>query len=180
MTIDKERSSEGIYSEEDRKIIVSLLNEYSEKLLDMCNRLDVQQRRSGLFAFSFIGLCFATVLLFVVLPIYDSSLMNSQSTEYTTLVYLFFLLAFWFIIVTIYDSERKLTFLEWNAKMLSIKLKKVIRVVSQSQEHIITNFASRIEADLRLADAESAVHHYEILMSSRRPVGKLFSFLRFF
>ncbi|MFM7475680.1 MAG: hypothetical protein ACKO2T_08095, partial [Microcystis aeruginosa] len=46
----------AILDEEDRKLIISLLNEYSEKLLNMCEQIDRQQRN---FDFLWLLLTFA-------------------------------------------------------------------------------------------------------------------------
>ncbi len=64
--------------------------------------------------------------------------------------------------VSIYDINKKLQLLKRDAKTLSIKLEKVIRVASQIQEHVLNNVVSRIELDLRLTDAESALECYTV------------------
>lgn len=46
----------AIFDEEDRKLIISLLNEYSEKLLKICEQIDRQQRN---FDFLWLLLAFA-------------------------------------------------------------------------------------------------------------------------
>ena len=69
---------------------------------------------------------------------------------------------------TIYDTKQKMRLLVQDGKILSAKLEKVIRAASQAQEHVLSNFLSRIELDLRLADAESAIQHYTVLMKTRK------------
>lgn len=44
MAIDKEQYPRNSYSDEDRKLIISLLNEYAEKLLNISEEIDKQQR----------------------------------------------------------------------------------------------------------------------------------------
>ena len=63
----------------------------------------------------------------------------------------------------IYDIQQKLKLLDHDTKSLSVKLERVIRAASQAQEHAPDSFAGRIELDLRLADAESALQHYRIV-----------------
>jgi hypothetical protein len=45
----------AILDEEDRKLIISLLNEYSEKLLKICEQIDRQQRNL-IFLWFLLGL----------------------------------------------------------------------------------------------------------------------------
>jgi uncharacterized membrane protein (DUF485 family) len=66
MTTSKEQQqqiSEESYSNEDKKIIVSLLNEYSEKLLQVCYQIDKQKKRLLLFLLCFGGLIISVILL---------------------------------------------------------------------------------------------------------------------
>ena len=54
----------AILSEEDRKLIISLLNEYSEKLLNMCEQIDRQQRN-----FDFLWLLLLDTLVYSTLDL---------------------------------------------------------------------------------------------------------------
>jgi hypothetical protein len=70
------------------------------------------------------------------------------------------------LFVNILQTKRWLAFLPFlhidredarfvrDIKLLSKKLEKVVRIVSQIQDHLPKNISSRIEMDFRLADAE--------------------------
>lgn len=60
------------------------------------------------------------------------------------------------------ESKQKRILLTKDAMTLSTKLEKVVRFASQIYEHAsFRNVESQLELDLRLADAESALQHYE-------------------
>jgi hypothetical protein len=164
MTTSKEyQNKEEVYSSEDRKLIISLLDEYSVKLLTMCDRIDKHQRSSYILSMLQIGL---TILIATLLVFTLSGLINSAQhilSNIFTIISSFSTAVLFALFLTgeIYYNKKKLSLLERDAHTLTIKLKKVIRLASQIQEHVLNNVVSRIELDLRLADAESAVQHYE-------------------
>ena len=63
-----------------------------------------------------------------------------------------------------------------DAKTLSNRLEKVVRLASQIEEHNVTNLVSRIELDLRIADSESALAHYQSVQN-KGILSKFFDFL---
>lgn len=68
------------------------------------------------------------------------------------------------------EDLRKLQVLKRDANILSIKLEKVIHVVSQFQEHnSIRSLAVSLELDFRLADAESALQYYNVMEKKKSP-----------
>jgi uncharacterized membrane protein YobD (UPF0266 family) len=147
------------YSDEDKKLIISLLGEYSEKLLIICDRISRRQRITQLlttFFVSVLALIFslATTITFPLITSLESFFFFS-----TCFLEIFLLEAF-------YENKRALLLLQRDAKRISLKLEKIIRIASQAQEHILNDFVSRIEMDLRLADAESALDHYSFILKS--------------
>jgi hypothetical protein len=120
MTTSKEEKLDA----EDREILLSLLNEYSEKLLTTCREIQTIAER-GPF-----------LILFSILH---------RKRE-----------------------DINLRLLTSDADAFASKLKKVIRIASQAEEHIIVNPIHRIELDLRLTDAESALRRYEIIVGEKK------------
>ena len=80
--------------------------------------------------------------------------------------FLIFALLFATFYVNYYQINQRLKLLRRDAKTFSIRLEKVVRLASQIEEHNVTNLVSRIELDLRIADAESALQHYESLQNN--------------
>jgi hypothetical protein len=177
MTTSKEEQqqpiSEASYSNEDQKLIVSLLDEYSKKLLNVCHQINKFGLRSviGLSLSLFMYLFLFTGEIFSLFLARSS---RSSEDEFPLRLIIFLLLpglltAFFKII------KRDMKLLVRDASVLSLKLEKVIRVASQVQEHSLSNFVSQLELDLRLTDAELALQHYtDLLKTTKR------SFFRFF
>jgi hypothetical protein len=60
-----------------------------------------------------------------------------------------------------------------DARVIAKRLKKIVQFVSQMQEHSVNRISIRIEMDLRLADAEIALEHYEALTQKDQRLGTL-------
>jgi hypothetical protein len=163
MSVSKEQpGKEKAYSEEDQKLIISLLKEYSEKLLNMCERVEINKGRNFLIRLFSIVVPFAIFALAnFLLKVAPIPFFEAAASIYAGSI-VFLLLS----IPTIYDlnksSTQKTALLSRDAEILSIKLEKVIRAASQAHEHVVSNFVGRLELDLRLTDAESALQRYKV------------------
>lgn len=158
-------STEEVYSNEDRKLIISLLNEYSEKLLRVCEQIDKYQKRLLPFA-----------MLLSVFIISGILLANTSTQTHNSifgyafdmkLIFSSLVLASAFTLNIMFNIMNRVALLRRDANVLSVKLEKIIRAASQAQEHVLSNFVSRIELDLRLSDAELALEHYSVIMKTR-------------
>lgn len=69
--------------------------------------------------------------------------------------------------IYMYFGRQKLGLLKRNARIISTRLEKVIHVASQLQEHILIDFAARLELALRLSDAEWALQNYTNLINRK-------------
>jgi hypothetical protein len=58
------------------------------------------------------------------------------------------------------NPRSKKTFLVASAKILGVKLDKLVKTVSQLQEHFQGSYIKKLELDFRLSDAESALAYY--------------------
>jgi low affinity Fe/Cu permease len=165
MTAHKEyQNKEEVYSSEDRKILVSLLNEYSGKLLDVCGQLNKIHESSIVSRISgFTGLIGSIFFLLFDLLGYKLHEYAHNDAAYIiigVILILTFISSAILLVQHTFEIKPKLILVERDATVLVIKLEKLIRVASQAEEHIFSNVVSKIEIDLRLADAESAVQHY--------------------
>jgi hypothetical protein len=164
-------NKEEFYNYEDRKLLISLLNEYSEKLSLVCDRIDKYKENSRTLTLLQIGLMFPIVALLLIVTL--SGMLNLQryimeGAVNTILSFSVLILSTLFLINEIFHNKRKLRLLERDASTIAIKLEKVIRLASQIQEHALNNVVNRIELDLRLADAESALDHYYEAKQSKK------------
>lgn len=153
----------AILDEEDRKLIISLLNEYSEKLLNICEQIDRQQRNLDfLWLLSLLSL----LLAFAGTMVGFYWLLSTKITTFIRIIPITSAVSQPFIIHIYF---RKLELLQ-KASIISAKLEKVIRAASQAQEHttMAGGFFSDLEVDLRLSDAEYALQHYNNLVKKRK------------
>lgn len=153
----------AILDEEDRKLIISLLNEYSEKLLNICEQIDRQQRNLDfLWLLSLLSL----LLAFAGTMVGFYWLLSTKITTFIRIIPITSAVSQPFIIHIYF---RKLELLQ-KASIISAKLEKVIRAASQAQEHttMAVGFFSDLEVDLRLSDAEYALQHYKNLVKKRK------------
>lgn len=153
----------AILDEEDRKLIISLLNEYSEKLLNICEQIDRQQRNLDfLWLLSLLSL----LLAFAGTMVGFYWLLSTKITTFIRIIPITSAVSQPFIIHIYF---RKLELLQ-KASIISAKLEKVIRAASQAQEHttMAGGFFSDLEVDLRLSDAEYALQHYKNLVKKRK------------
>ncbi len=147
MTITNEQSNIHELTSEDRRLIISLLVEYSGKLLNICEKID-KNRRYRLFAISVFSVSLTIAIELLII----SEIFN---------LFLIILCCFVFIAI-ISEIQGKIKLLKRDANTISVKLKKVIRTASQIEEHVLNNLASRMESDLRLTEAETALQHHYI------------------
>lgn len=158
-----------ILYEEDRKLIISLLNEYSEKLLNICEQIDMiirQQRNLG-FLF-WLLLAFGWGMVFSLLSFISFTKPITIITIITITIFSqFFISSIYFGI-----QKQRLELLQ-KASIISAKLEKVIRAASQAQEHMsmARGLFNDLELDLRLSDAELALQHYTNLVKKRKLFG---------
>lgn len=150
----------AILDEEDRKLIISLLNEYSEKLLNMCEQIDRQQRN---FDFLWLLLTFAWTM--GVYWLFSTKIITIITILIITIVSQSFI-----IYIYLGIQKPRLELLQRKASIISAKLEKVIRAASQAQEHttMTGKFFGNLEVDLRLSDAEYALQHYNNLVKKRK------------
>lgn len=157
------QNKEETYNSEDRKLLISLLNEYAEKLSIICVRVDNHNDNSRILVLSQIGLAFPIIIASFIITIRGIfSLRGYTSDESANLILTssVVMLIILFLINEVFYNKKKLRLIERGGNTIAIKLEKVIRLASQIQEHALNNVVSRIELDLRLADAESALERY--------------------
>jgi hypothetical protein len=186
------------YSEEDQKLLISLLNEYTEKLSTICEKLDKYLGEQGFNWFNsllpFTGLIAFGRLIWLNHFFPDSSLsrfFNSSSFSQPSIVaqYLvplsvcLMVLSLYFLALNLVKVSRvslqiKKSF--HDAKMLAKRLKKVTQIVSQIEEHSVRRFSGRIEMDLRLADTEIVLEYYRVRSHRYKWAGIMPEFLAYF
>ncbi|MFN5514002.1 MAG: hypothetical protein ACK5CA_04425 [Cyanobacteriota bacterium] len=142
------------FSTENRQVLISLLHEYGQNLFKLCEEIsDFQARYNLLTIFS--------PLMGVILFLFINQIFRTIFWQITSFV----LLIFWiFIIYCAWRDRKKLNRIKYQARRIRTRLEKVIRLGYQIQENMAFNVITKVELDLRLADAESALEYYHELI----------------
>jgi hypothetical protein len=167
----KDESFDKLNVAEDRKLILSLLNEYSEKLLKVCEQSEEIKISWNIF--------FATdlpfmVVIFMLNLIVFSSDKNFNNFIISTFICLSSYCLTSYILSKIDRSRNRANKLK-NSNRIAVRLERVISIASQFNEQVTTNFASRIEFDFRLTDAEEVLERYRYLSEKHRKSIRIFN-----
>jgi len=152
-----ERSEKDFITIEDRALLVSLLSEYGDRLLKLCERIDNIKDKYilGEYFAPILGGCLSIITLFIPFP--------NLTINLAIIMIISFVFFLYGTVIALKD-RRKLKFLKKEARMIVVRLEKVIRVASPIQENLSPRLITKLELDLRLADAESALeYYYEII-----------------
>ena len=165
MTINEEKidfsRSEVSYSnfkKADIDLLISLLGEYGEKLIKLCEKIDNNKQKYSL------GEYFLPRLGGGIALITWSVFSLRTYAHFVILGILIFSLFTISVAVSVRNTRKKIKLSEREAKKISSRLEKVIRIASQTQDNLSKtppNWIIRVELDLRLADAESALEYYQ-------------------
>jgi hypothetical protein len=166
MTINEEKidfsRSEISYSnfkKADIDLLISLLGEYGEKLISLCEKIE-DNRQKYSFGEFFIPRVGGGILL--IIWSFFSALESNIS--FSILGILTFAIFTIYVVFSASHIRKKIKISERGAKKISLRLEKVIRIASQTQDNLSKsppNWIIRVELDLRLADAESALEYYQ-------------------
>jgi phosphate starvation-inducible protein PhoH len=166
MVVGNEEKKVEVYDDEDRKLLVSLLNEYSEKLALICKKIDIQSRKNSLHLTVLTAGILFTVAGGAIGFVYRETLFLTA-----LLVSTFVFTGGVRVISVVSENLREKESSVRDARVIAKRLEKVVQLVSQMQEHSVNRISIRIEMDLRLADAEIALEHYEALTQKDQQLG---------
>lgn len=149
---------------EDLKKILSLLQEYTQKLKQICDkRMETRYKYIQLYLSIIIATILFTGAYFGSFLYYYSDKQTIDETL-TSSIYVFFfvmtmLLIFIVIHLTVIIRARQKD--SFNADHLAVIVKRMIKTASQYSEHASKKLSFKFEFDLRLAEAEAALMLYE-------------------
>ncbi|MGK7945627.1 MAG: hypothetical protein AB4058_14280, partial [Microcystaceae cyanobacterium] len=138
-------------NDEDRQVLLSLLQEYSDKLNSL--NFQIEQRITFYNNFSIVT-CLSSIMFLIVI------FFTNQFFPYNLSLIIFFLVGGVSLLQFITRKKTKRRILEKQAEVLAIKLERLVRTASQYQENVEKNYIRKIELDLRLGDAESSLSYY--------------------
>lgn len=149
MTINK------TYSQPRLEELNLLLNEYGEKLIKLCEK--IEDYRVKYYLNSSLFLVFGGCIAFIAWDAY----FVKENIYFAILGVLVFTLFIIYTAIFVQNIKRRLKNLEKTAKKISFRLEKIIRLASQIHNQTDQLSILALESDLRLADAESALEYYQ-------------------
>jgi uncharacterized membrane protein len=151
-------------TEEDRGKLISLLDEYSEKLKRRCDLIDKQNNLIDyiiLLAIVFIGFVLSGFAWLYYVSIGGYYL-------YHPLLIIPLLVAFFIAIITVLFTKLEIIRTrifkkasDYEADSLAYRLYKLVGMASQFHEQVETRRMNKIELDLKITEAELVLDHYE-------------------
>ena len=149
----------------DRDGFVALLEEYSEKLSTICQKIEVSgDQYVSKIAFKVISILITyasySYIYYYGMPKGINYDFSHGTLIVTILMTLFMTIVIFGIVRDIQSYVRHRKSLVRDAASIHKKLEVIIQIVSQMQEHSEENRFSRMKMDLRLADAESIIENY--------------------
>lgn len=166
------------YNSDDRQLLVGILHEYSDKLVE-ASRLLAQQKlykkEFNLFICFLLYFCGTFSYLFwnYIIALIDATSLSSLSAYFSMYGIdrknLWFNILFTFIslflLTTMFWRSKWFPFyqdnrLERDTKMIAVRLESAMRLTVEISDRVETNLARKLELDLRIDDASSALDYY--------------------
>ena len=132
-----------------------LLNEYGEKLIKLCEKIENYRVKYYLTSSLFLVFGGCITLIAWVTSFFK------ENIYFAILGVLVFTLFIIYTAIFVQNIKRRLKSLEKTAKKISFRLEKIIRLASQIHNQTDKLSILALELDLRLADAESALEYYQ-------------------
>lgn len=162
------------YDSDDRQLLVGLLHEYSDKLVEASRevaRKRTIKKGANIFLYLLLGFSLSLSYLFWQLflarmkSIDDISLYLTVSenlflTVLFTSVLIFTILLFCFSNLVLPSGGAEHDLLERDARMIANRLESAVRLTVEVADQVETNLARKLELDLRIDDASSALEYY--------------------
>lgn len=159
-------------STEDVQKMMSLVQEYSEKLRIMCENYierKAKTQQSLLMMFAFFGAIALSSLSFISIPF-----ISDQNKDNIMPILSSFVLAATIATSIMIMATRKVRDY-YDIHQVAMTVERLIRTASQYGEHSIQNLSDKFEFDIRLAEAEAALRVYKnIFHQKKSPLEKLF------
>lgn len=169
-------------TKEEKDTLISLLSEYSDKLLNICDKIEELQRKIFFYDLvfkdsRFKNRHFASVVIIMIIALTNciatiQILNNLRTLEKVTFEF-YIVLELCLIIVSILymrdiNLDQRIKLLQREGARIKSRLEKVIRFTSQLEDKFINNKIQLLELDIRLADAESALTYYETIVEGKK------------
>ncbi len=173
------------YSSEDRELLISMLKEYSSRLIYISEEMENNQKIENSVELTFLILT-ALFFVFGVISGTIDNIIDWLSEEAKTLggwgslasIVSFLIPVIVYIFRWLGNLYSRIRQLKNKGRGIALRLERLVRTTSQVEEHFEKNLARKIELDFILADAESALDEYRKI--SRQSQSLMTNVLAFF
>jgi hypothetical protein len=181
------------YDSDDRQLLVGLLHEYSDKLVEASrkiarSRANGKVKKTSMYLFIGFSLCSLLPLFSYVKNGYfnhDSLILIILFESMSILASLVILNSYrasnW--ISSFWLKEVESAFLERDARMIANRLESAMKLTVEVADRVETNLARKLELDLRIDDASSALEYYYSVVNLKpklkpKPKKSIWDFIR--
>jgi hypothetical protein len=171
------------YSTEDWQLLVNILHEYGDKLTTLSRKISIEKKRPSIKSNVsrvrlkiYIALLFSTSFFIVILLTEKSLLiitMALASSPSVSLMLIAALIAANILVVFLLnknpekETDIPLNLIEGDAVVMSSRLESAIRLTIAVSDQIEISLAKKLEMDLRIDEAKSALEYYYSVVGSK-------------
>lgn len=180
---------------EDRQLLVDLLHEYSDKLILISQELEIKEQQAEyrsklsefletifkismyITGFFLVIMCLLTLVLFFASK-YQIFISGNFDLAAITTIFSLFTIAILTSLFLLQLSRtnvqtlpkkivRTIYLLKRDARIIADRLEKVMRIIIEIQDRIEINIARKLELELRITDAQSALEYYYSIVETK-------------
>jgi hypothetical protein len=169
------------YSTEDWQLLVNILHEYGDKLTNLSRKISIEKYRVELSRSRRISIAILALAISIgifILPYPDIFFLAQKLFTANAATYLYAIIIVSILVLsssTIFERRQKrrktdipLNVLEQDAQLLSSRLESAIRLTIAVSDQVEISLARKLEMDLRIDEAASALEYYYSVVGSKK------------
>jgi hypothetical protein len=169
------------YSTEDWQLLVNILHEYGDKLANLSRKISIEKYRVELSRSRRISIAILALAISIgifILPYPDIFFLARKLFTANAATYLYAIIIVSILVLsssTIFERRQKrrktdipLNMLEQDAQLLSSRLESAMRLTIAVSDQVEISLAKKLEMDLRIDEAKSALEYYYSVVGSKK------------
>ena len=162
-------NDDDLLNDEDLHTILKLMEEYTRKLREICEfEYSSKYRQFQIMTLSLIAILLGFFAIAGIILTSKENIFASINYQYLfgsmfVGVVAFFIIGVFYISPKFFSPRLRYAF---DAMQLARNLEHIIKMASQYQEHAGMRIGDKFEFELRLAEAEGALHMYKVVYPS--------------
>jgi len=156
--LDEEMEGGTVRPREDADKILLLLKEYSSKLLVVCNEHAAKKRQASLVLATGMAIASVALVNFMLVFGFTSRSYDIPMNLIYEILGVMALISFFAGLMVLLRQRFSRSNLGFDAEGLALIVTRLIDIASQYREHASDSIGYKFEFDLRLTEAEAALH----------------------